>query len=138
MNSNVDADIEAFLAGRVFAVAGASGDRHKYGNLVLRCYWQRSRVAYPVNPRRSAIEGVACYPTVRAVPEPVHGLSLVTQPETSVQVVQEALDCNVRHFWFQPGAEHPRALALARAADSVVIAGGPCVLVVLRYDASAD
>jgi len=133
MSSDLDARIEAFLAGSPFAVAGASAARHKYGNRVLRCYWQRQRVAYPINPYRSAVEGQPCYPTLAAAPLPIHGVSLVTQPEVSVNVIDEALALGIRHFWFQPGAEHPTALERATAAGANVIAGGPCLLVVLGY-----
>jgi predicted CoA-binding protein len=75
---------------------------------------------------------------VAAVPEPIWGLSLITQPHVSAKVVSEALAVGIRHFWFQPGAEHPGAIAEARAAQSRVISGGPCLLVVLRYDARSE
>jgi predicted CoA-binding protein len=133
-----DTDIEAFLAGSSFAVAGASNSRHKYGNKVLRCYWQHGRIAYPVNPQREEVEGVRCYASVSDIPHPVHGLSLITQPQISVAVVSAAIKVGIRHFWFQPGAEHRAAIALARESGGSLIAHGPCLLVVLGYDASAD
>jgi len=133
MLSDLDAQIDAFLAGTPFAVAGASASRHKYGNRVLRCYWQRERSAYPINPHRSEVEGVRSYPSLSQVPEAVHGVSLVTQPAVSLTIVDEALELGIRHFWFQPGAEHPTALERALGAGANVIAGGPCILVVLGY-----
>lgn len=133
MQSDLDAQIDAFLAGSPFAVAGASAARHKYGNRVLRCYWQRQRVAYPINPHRSEVEGKPCYPTLAEVPAPIHGVSLITQPAVSIDIVDQALALGIQHFWFQPGAEHPTALERARAAGANVIAGGPCILVVLGY-----
>lgn len=138
MPSDLDAQIEAFLAGSPFAVAGASVSRHKYGNRVLRCYRQRQRVAYPINPHHSEIEGLPCYATLAAAPSPIHGVSLITQPEVSIDIVDQALALGIRHFWFQPGAEHPTALERARAAGANVIAGGPCILVVLGYRERED
>ena len=55
MNHEED-PIGAFLAGDTFAVVGASTNRQKYGNKVLRCYLQNDRSAYPINPRADEIE----------------------------------------------------------------------------------
>jgi predicted CoA-binding protein len=133
--SDLDTDIDAFLSGDVFAVAGASVSRRKYGNRVLRCYFQRGRHAVPVNPHHAEIEGARCYPHLADVPERVHGVSLITRPRVSAAIVDEALELGIRHFWFQPGAEHRGAMERAREAGAVVIGDGPCILVVLRYDA---
>ncbi|NTW85299.1 MAG: CoA-binding protein, partial [Holophagaceae bacterium] len=40
MATSVTDRIQAFLASDSFAVVGASVDRSKYGNKVLRCYQQ--------------------------------------------------------------------------------------------------
>jgi predicted CoA-binding protein len=125
--------IEAFLSGEPFAVAGASTNRDKYGNKVLRCYVQNGRRAFPVHPRESEIEGLTAYPSVADLPELVHGLSIITPPEITVQVVKEALAEGIRYIWMQPGAEHPDAIAEAESVGATVIHGGPCLLVALGY-----
>lgn len=123
--------IDAFFQGSPFAVAGASNDRRKYGNKVLRCYWEHGLAAYPVNDKRQTVEGKPCFARLQDVPGPVHGVSLITQPEVSEGIVEQAAALGIRHLWFQPGAESPAALAAARRHGMAVIAGGPCVLVVL-------
>ena len=57
-NMNEEAAISAFLAGDIFAVAGASTQRHKYGNKCLRCYMQNDRRVYPINPTEAEVEGM--------------------------------------------------------------------------------
>jgi uncharacterized protein len=131
MADAVDRDIAAFLAGSPFAVAGASTSREKYGNKVLRRYWHAGRTAYPINPNVTSIEGAPCYPNLGAVPERVHAVSIVTPPQVSAAVVDEALGLGIQYLWFQPGAENDVAIAKARAAGVHVIAHGPCVLVLL-------
>ena len=42
--------IKKFLAGKRFAVVGASQDREKYGNKVLRVYQQNNIEVVPINP----------------------------------------------------------------------------------------
>ena len=131
--ATTDNAITTFLAGTPFGVVGASSSREKYGNRVLRCYWQAERTAYPVNPWATEVEGATCYPSLSALPELPHGVSLITPPSVSAKAVDEALALGIRHFWFQPGAEHESAIQKARAAGANVIAYGPCLLVVLRW-----
>src|SRR5512137_189532 len=125
--------IEAFLASRSFAVVGASADRSKYGNKVLRCYQQHGRKAYPVNPKAPEVEGVRAYPSLAALPEPVSAISVITSPAATELVVREAHAAGVKHVWMQPGAESHEAIRAAEALGMNVIAGGPCLLVVLGY-----
>src|SRR5690606_25561635 len=88
---------------------------------------------YPVNPTRAEVEGATCYPSLGALPERIHGVSLITPPEVSAAVVGEALHLGIKHFWFQPGSEHVEVIERARAAGADVIADGPCILVVLGF-----
>lgn len=129
-----DPKIEAFLSEGPWAVAGASTDREKYGNKVLRCYLQQGKgPVYPLNPKADEVEGVRAYPDLASVPEKVRGLSIITPPPVTERVVAEALELGVRYFWMQPGAESDAAVAAAEQAGATVIAGGPCILVVLGY-----
>jgi predicted CoA-binding protein len=130
---DTDAQIKAFLEGDGYAVAGASTNRAKYGNKVVRVYQQIDRTVYPVNPRADQIEGVPCYASLADVPGAVHGLSIITPPKITEQIVREAIDLGIQHIWCQPGAESPAATALAEEAGVNMIAGGPCLLVVLGY-----
>jgi predicted CoA-binding protein len=125
--------IVEFLAGEVFAVAGASRDRAKYGNKVLRCYLQNGRKVYAVNPRETEIEGAPCVPDLASLPEPVHGLSIITPPAVTERIVEAAAAAGIRHLWMQPGAESPRAVARAAELGLSVIADGSCLLVVLGF-----
>ena len=125
--------VERFLSSPAFAVAGASTDRAKYGNKVLRCYQQHGRKVHPLNPRGGVIEGLPAVATVQALPDDVKALSIVTPPEVTEQVVDAAIAKGIRHLWMQPGAESPAAVARAEKAGLNVIADGTCLLVVLGY-----
>lgn len=127
------ADIDDFLAGTTYAVAGASTDRAKYGNKVLRCYQQHGRTAIPIHPRETEIEGAACVRDVASLPKGVHGLSIITPPPITERLVEEAAQAGITRLWMQPGAESPRAIERAKELGLAVIAGGPCLLVVLGY-----
>jgi len=126
--------IDAFLAGRPHAVVGASRDRNKFGNKVLRAYLQRGMPVVAVNPTvEGEIEGAPVVASLAALPEPPHGISIITPPAVTEQVIADAIAAGIRHVWMQPGAESPRAIAAAEEAGLSVIAGGPCILVELRH-----
>jgi predicted CoA-binding protein len=129
----IDQQIELFLASPAFGVAGASTNREKYGNKVLRCYQQNGRSAIPVNPREREIEGVACVATISELPPEVKSLSMITPPEVTAKLVPLAIERGITGIWMQPGAEHPAAVALCREKGINVIADGSCLLVVLGY-----
>lgn len=125
--------IAAFLDGEAYAVVGASRDRAKYGNKVFRVYLQKGRTVYPVNPAAPKIEGHTAYASVGELPEKVHGISVITPPAVTERVVEEAAAAGVRHVWMQPGAESAAAVARCGELGMEVIAGGPCILVVLGF-----
>jgi predicted CoA-binding protein len=129
----MDANVEEFLAGAPHAVVGASQDRAKYGNKVLRVYQQHDRRVVPVHPSAKEIEGLVAYQDLAALPEPVHGISVITPPPVTERVVQQAIELGIKHIWMQPGAESETAVELARQNGINVIAGGPCLLVVLGF-----
>ena len=133
MSSESTSAIAAFLAGTPFAVVGASKDRGKYGNKVLRVYQQRGLVVHPIHPSEREIEGLACSASLTVLPVKPHGISILTPPRITEQIAEEAHALGIRHLWMQPGAESPRAIARAEELGLSLIAGGPCILVVLGY-----
>jgi predicted CoA-binding protein len=125
--------IKLFLNGSPFAVAGASTNRSKYGNKVLRCYLQNGREAIPVHPHEPLIEGLTAYTTLEGIGRSIHGLSIITPPPVTHRIVQSAVALGIKHMWMQPGAESKEAVEEAENAGVNVISGGPCILVVLGY-----
>ena len=128
-----DTQIDHFLAQPAFAVVGASRDRSKYGNKVLRCYQQNGRTAYPVNPNADEIEGLACVPDLASLPNQVKAASIITPPKITEKIVEQAAEAGVQHLWIQPGAESKAAVERAAELKLQIIAGGPCILVTLGY-----
>jgi predicted CoA-binding protein len=122
-----------FLESPAFGVVGASANRHKFGNKVLRCYLQHGHTAVPVNPNESEIEGVACVADIAALPSEVKSISMITPPPVTEQLVPLAIARGIENIWMQPGAESPAAVELCRQRGINVIADGSCILVVLGY-----
>ena len=133
MAQTIQQTIDSFLAAEAFAVVGASVDRSKYGNKVLRCYQQHGREVYPINARADEVEGLKAYPSLASLPVKVKAISVITPPGITEQVVRDAAAAGVTHIWMQPGAESDAAIRDAEALGLSVIAEGPCLLVVLGY-----
>ncbi len=125
--------IKDFLSQKRFAVVGASSDRAKYGNKVLRAYLQHGRDATPVHPKEPEVEGRKAYRSLAEIPQRPDAVSIITPPKVTEAVVEEAARLGIRRVWMQPGAESPAAIERAKALGMDVIAGGPCVLVALGF-----
>ncbi|MBC8017648.1 MAG: CoA-binding protein [Verrucomicrobia bacterium] len=130
---SVQEQINQFLSATAFGVAGASSNRQKFGNRVLRCYAQNGKRVIPVNPNETEIEGIACVASVDELPADVTSLSMITPPTVTEHLVPKAIAHGIKNIWMQPGAESPAAVALCREKGVNVIADGSCLLVVLGY-----
>ena len=126
--------IEAFLAGRTYAVAGASTQPEKYGHRIFVALRHSGRETFPLNPHAPEVAGVPAHARLADIPVVPESLSIVTPPAVTRQVVMEAIDVGVRHLWMQPGAEDAVASQLAREAGLTVIDDGSCILVLLAYE----
>ncbi len=131
--ASVNDTIREFMTSGPYAVVGASSNRDKYGNMVLRAYQQLGLEVYPINPRSSAIEGLKTYPSLGALPVKVRGVSIITPPVITGRVVEEAAAAGAEFVWMQPGAESVEAIQKAQSLGLKVIANGPCYLVLSHF-----
>ncbi len=129
----IEKQLEQFLLSPVFAVIGASTNRDKYGNKVLRCYQQNDRPVIPVNPKEKQIEGINCVASVADLPTEIESISVITPPEITEKIVKQAAAKGIKNIWMQPGAESPAAVKYCAGQGINIIADGSCLLVVLRY-----
>jgi predicted CoA-binding protein len=129
-------DIELFLKSKSFAVAGASQNRSKYGNIVFRALIASGRIAYPLNPNAVKVEGYPAFASIADLPVVPESLSIVTPPHVTRQVIQQAITAGVKNIWMQPGAEDSEGSQTARDAGLNVIDDGSCILVSLSIERS--
>ena len=98
----------------VFLIVGASEDRSKFGNKVLRCMISHKRQCIPLNKRLSEIEGI---PTIHsmaslaqqlsmlypATPISMVGMNLITPPVVTLSLMKQGYEIGIRNFFCQPG-----------------------------------
>ncbi len=129
----LDSRFDRFFSSPAFAVAGASSNREKYGNKVLRCYLLNNKRVYGINPRATEIEGAPCVASIADLPPDVKSISVVTPPAITEQVVKEAIAKGIENIWMQPGAQSSAAIEACQQHGINVIADGSCLLVMLGY-----
>jgi uncharacterized protein len=116
-----------FLNSKEIALAGASRDPKKFGNVVMKTLQSKGFKIYPLNPNTDTIDNETCYKSVKDLPENVRNLLIVLQPSETEKVVQEAVDRGIKDIWIQQGSENENVLRIAREAN-VRLISGKCVL----------
>ena len=96
--------IETFIQEKGIAVVGASRDRGKWGNMVVRTLKKKGYTVYPVNPNADEIDGGKCFHSVQDLPPDV-GSAILTIPKgTALQVVNSLNGTGIKRVWFHDGA----------------------------------
>ncbi|MBI4822169.1 MAG: CoA-binding protein [Deltaproteobacteria bacterium] len=113
--------------GTIVAVLGASNDRSKFGNIIVRDLVRKGFSVRPINPHASEVCGLPCHPTLAAAGR-IHIADFVVPPEVSRRIVSDLKGSEADVLWFQPGSFDAEVVALARTKVPLVVAG-PCIMV---------
>jgi acetyltransferase len=83
---------------KAVAVFGATNAPGSVGSILMRNLLETSfgGVVYPVNPKRSSVHGVHCYPSLAAVPDTVDLAVIATPAATVPGLVQACVDRGVK------------------------------------------
>jgi len=125
-------EMQAMLAAQTFGVVGASRSPDKYGFLVFKALGAAGKTAHPVNPKAADVDGEPCFPSLSALPQVPEVAVLIAPPAVSEATVAECVALGIRQVWMQPGAESEAAVSACRANGIAVVAGGPCLMVLLQ------
>jgi acetyltransferase len=79
------------------AVFGASATPGSVGNILMRNLLENpfGGVVFPINPKRRAVQGVHCYPSLAAVPEKVELAVIATPAATVPNLVRQCVEQGV-------------------------------------------
>lgn len=98
---------------KTIAILGASADRQKFGNKAVRAFRQQGYTVYPVNPKETEIEGLACYRSISDVPVRLQMISVYLQPTVLLKVLPDVAAKGCDELWLNPGTESDEVLAEA-------------------------
>jgi len=96
------AEMDFFFKPRGIALVGASSNPNKGGNSILTNLVRGFKgPIYPVNPRYDEIGGLACYPSVMDVPDPVDLAIVFVGAEMTLKAVRECAQRGLRGVMIQ-------------------------------------
>jgi uncharacterized protein len=98
MNSTEQQYIDDFLKLRHIAVAGISRT-DKPGNAIFDKLVKEGYQVSGLHPSLTERNERPCYPTLAAMPEPPDGLFLITSPDLTEALTEEAITAGVRYIW---------------------------------------
>jgi predicted CoA-binding protein len=110
------------------AVVGATDDPSKYGSVIYRDLKRKGYEVYGVNPNRSTVDGDPAYSSLEALPHPPTIINIVVPPQSTLQVLQKALELGLTNVWVQPGAESPEVMAFLTEHEFSYLANS-CIMV---------
>jgi len=114
------------------AVLGASPKKDRYSNQALNMLQEYGHRVIPVHPAIAEIDGIATIPSLKAITEPVHTLTLYVGPARLEKMADAILQLHPERVIFNPGTELPELEARLSDAGIEVVRG--CTLVMLRTD----
>ena len=127
--STFDVIAKEFLAQERIAVAGVSRTRQDAANLIYKKLRETGHDTFAINPNASTIEGDPCYQSLQDIPGGVDGVVIITKPEITEQVVQDAVAAGVPRVWmhnntFMMSSVSDTAVKYCQDNNVQVIAGG--------------
>jgi predicted CoA-binding protein len=119
--------IETFLSQSTLAIVGVSRNDKKFGNVIFRELSAKGYKILPVNPKADRIGEELCYPSLKALPEPVDGLIIVVPPAQTEQVVQDAAAAGIKRVWMQQGSQSKISVEFCEE-NGISVVAGECIL----------
>ena len=88
--------VRDFLAQRCIAVAGVSRSPDEAANIIFRKLRDSGHDVFPINPKTTEVEGVACYPDLASLPGSVDALVIANPPSAAEGLVDQCAALGIR------------------------------------------
>ena len=115
------------------ALIGATHKPHRYAYKALHDLRKNNYTVYPVHAKLKAVEQIPVYPSITAIPEKIHTVTLYVNKEKSTAMVDEIISKNPKRIIFNPGAENPFLEKQAKQHGIQTL--NACTLVMLKTGA---
>jgi predicted CoA-binding protein len=124
-------EITDFLGTKKLAIAGASRNPKKFGGIVLAELKKKGYEIHPVHPEATEIDGIPCVRSLDDLPSGIDRLYIVTSPDQTTGIVQQAVKRGISKIWIQQKSETKEALEIAQTHNIPVISGR-CIMMFLE------
>ncbi len=106
---------------RRVAMVGLSANPLRPSHFVAIYLSNRGYDIVPVNPRETSILGRRCYPSLRAIEEPIEVVDIFRDARYVPDIVDEAIAIGAKVIWMQFGVIHEAAARKALEAGLEVV-----------------
>jgi uncharacterized protein len=106
---------------RTWAVVGCSPEPWRDSHSIAALLQARGLRVIPVNPKADEILGERCYPSLKAIPEPVDVVDVFRRSDQAGAHVDEAIAIGAKAVWLQLGVVDEAAAERARDAGLDVV-----------------
>lgn len=96
--------IDDFIGSKKIAVVGMSRSEKKFGNMACKELLSKGYEIFPVHPEAREIDGIACYPNLKALEGKADALWIAIPPVNVPPVLEEAAQIGLKKIWLQQGA----------------------------------
>ena len=131
-------DLRALIDARSIAIVGASADPKKLGYRPLALLRQHGfdGEMFPINPTRTDIEGMPCYPSLAAVGRPIDLALVLTSAADTEAAIEQGVAAGVRSFAVyasgfaeqdEAGWQRQQRIAALARTHGVAVLGPNCV-----------
>lgn len=103
------------------AVVGLSADWYRPSYFAAKYMQEHGFRIIPVNPKYDEILGEKCYPSLKAIPEPVDIVDVFRKPDDCVPIAQDAVAIGAKVLWLQLGVVNEEAARVAEAGGLEVV-----------------
>lgn len=86
------------------ALIGATTNKEKFGNIILRDLTKKGFEVIPVTPNYEEVEGIKTVKSVNELPKNIDLIVFVVPPKIGLEITKEAINSGFTNLWYQPGA----------------------------------
>jgi predicted CoA-binding protein len=106
---------------RVIAMVGISAHWYRPSYFAAKYLQEHGYRVIPVNPSYPEVLGEKCYPSLKAIPEPVDVVDCFRKSEEIPAIAADAIAIGAKVLWLQIGVINEAAAERARAAGQDVV-----------------
>jgi predicted CoA-binding protein len=106
---------------RVIAMVGISAHWYRPSYFAAKYLQEHGYRVIPVNPSYPEVLGEKCYPSLKAIPEPVDVVDCFRKSEEIPAIAADAIAIGAKVLWLQIGVINEAAAERARAAGLDVV-----------------
>ncbi len=101
----MNSTIQKIVGSKNIALLGASPSGKKFGNGIFKSLTSRGYNVFLVHPTTATIEGTQTYSDINDLPEEVNTVIFCLSPDKAEGIIKENDLRNIKHIWFQQGAD---------------------------------